>query len=113
MIVIGFSTIIDFVAELKAERDNIADKIVRWQWVRTPEQPEQISFQVNVWATAIKRGGDIECLLEFGLATGRDRVQKNGTEGDGSRAAEQLLNALEDACESLGLEIRPGKIEVY
>jgi hypothetical protein len=37
----------DFIAELVAERENIADNIVRWQRNLSAEQKEAISFQVN------------------------------------------------------------------
>jgi hypothetical protein len=109
MIVVGFSSLEDFLVELKSEQGNIADKIVRWQSVRTPEQKEQVSFQVMVWATAIKRGGEIESLLELGVPTGRDRDKLE----NGSEEAAKLLAQLGEFCEANGLEIRPGKIEVY
>jgi hypothetical protein len=109
VIVVGFSSLEDFLAELKSEQPNIADKIVRWQSVRTPEQKEQVSFQVMVWATAIKHGGDIDSLLELGLPSGRDI----GQEDRGSDEAAKLLLQLSEGCEAMGLEIRPGKIEVY
>lgn len=115
MITVGFTSLDDFIAEL-ADADGlplpsgISDKIVRWAYRRTPEQKEAISFQVDVFATAIIIRPDADYLAEFGATCGSD-TQNN--EAAGSKAANTLKQRLTGACEPLSLKVLPGKIEVY
>jgi hypothetical protein len=109
MTVVEFASIDDFIAELRDECSLIADRIVRWHISRTPEQREGVSFQIDVWATALRKGGDEDLLLEFGQPVGSDSQHgQPGTQG-----ANAIRSRLAEACDDLGLKIRPGKIEVY
>ena len=109
MITVEHTTLADFIAELKAERELIADKTVRWRTSRTPEQEEQVTFEVDVWATALRKGGDEDYLIEFGTVVGCDA--KNDEKG--SAKAAEMMGVLADACENLNLQLRPGKIELF
>ena len=110
MITVGFTSLEDFIAELESAPNEVADSMVRWQVARTPEQKEAISFQVDVFATAIIVRSDCDYLAEFGKTVGSN-TQHNEAAGD--RAADTLKQRLIDACLPLHLHVRPGKIEVY
>lgn len=111
MTTVGFDNLDDFIAELRGERDLIADKIVRWQLNRTPEQAEGFSFEVDVWATAVRKGGDESYLMEFGNVAGFDNNEEGTTSGTDSAAT--LKAKLTEACDDMGMKLRPGKIEVF
>lgn len=115
MQVIQFKTTEEFIAELREEAAQICDKMVRWQLNRTPEQAEQVTFQVDVWATCLRIGGEADYLYEFGNVAGcdntisEDPVQQTA----GTDTANAWKAKLADACDDLGLKFRPGKIEVF
>jgi hypothetical protein len=99
----------DFIAEITAERDSIADNIVRWMANQAPLQKEGISHQVEVWATAVRADGQGEpWLLEFGQVAGEVAAD----DSRGMVKAEELRFTLKTACDKLGLKLRPGKIEL-
>jgi hypothetical protein len=100
----------DFIAELVAERENIADNIVRWQRNLSAEQKEAISFQVDVWATAVRRKeGEEPWLLEFGQCCGSTSQHSE----QGRKVADEMRQQLAAVCEALSLKLRPGKIETF
>jgi hypothetical protein len=110
MITVNFATLAEFISELECGPKDVADSLVRWTVNRTPEQKEAISFQVDVWATAVIVRSDADYLIEFGSTVGRN-TQHNEAAGD--READKLKQRLIDACQQLHLHLRPGKIEVY
>ena len=110
MIVVEFHTLDEFISELREQFHHVADKIVRWQKNTTPEQKEGVSHQIDVWATALKKGGgDEDWLMEFGAVAGRDTRSDNA----GSKVADEWLGRLTSACAEMRLKLRSGKIEVY
>jgi hypothetical protein len=117
MTVIEFKNLDDFMAELAAERGRIADGVVRWEQNRTPLSQAMVLFQVDVWATAIKKGGDEDALLECGFVCGQDDDERTrdygGTWQHGTDAAATARLRLVKCCDDLELSLRAGKIEVY
>ena len=109
MMVVEHNSLASFIKELECEKDRIADKTVRWSTGRTPEQEEQVTFEVDVWATALRKGGDEDYLIELGQSVGCDDQERNA----GSDAAAKMMQELEDACDRLGLRLMPGKIELF
>jgi len=112
---VSVGTIDDFVNEIR-HADNVYQQAVRFNIQKQPLQPEAITFDVSVDATAIcvsrdKQTGDesdylLECVIPCGVEPGRDG------EGGGVQAATdhriQLINALMP----LNIAVRPGRIEV-
>ena len=68
--IVTHSCLQDLIEELEIEKANIADKTVRWMTSRTPEQKEAVTFEVTLWVTALRKGGDEDMLLEYGDTTG-------------------------------------------
>jgi len=112
MNVVGFASLDDFIGELRREKNNIADRIVRWHENRSPEQEEQLTFHLEVWATAIAKCEDNDYLLEFEAAAGRDSEIDGDRSSEASQRAATARAKLAEACDDLGLQLRPGKIEV-
>jgi hypothetical protein len=113
MQVVAVAKLSDFIDEVREEAHRVANRMVRWHVLRNPEQPEQISFQVGAWATALlgTETDPEQYLLECFVPCGRDSVKLPSTEGtDTAGKARQMLA---EACDDKGLRLRPGKIEVY
>ena len=110
MIVVEFHSLADFIEELRFAPETIADKVVRFQIAKTPEQVEQVSFEVSAWATAVKNG-DEKYLLEFMAKVGRDQLDAD--DESGSQAAEKLKSNLTEHCDDMGMRVGPGKIEPF
>lgn len=111
MIVVNFATLADFIAELGEEKEQIADRIVRWTTNRRPEQPEEISFQWEGWATAAAICKDGDYLYEICVPLGRESEQAGVRAGPEN--ADKAADKLRESCRQLGLRLRPGKIEVF
>jgi hypothetical protein len=107
------------IDELKEVRHRIADRTVRWEVMHIPQS--EVAIQVGVWATAIcrKDGSDTsseEYLIEFGRPVGVDDLEITESDGGGpvgTNNAAAMRAKLLEACDDLGLKLRPGKIEVF
>ncbi len=110
MIVVEFSTIEDFLAELRDAPQRIADKTVRCEIARTPEQAERVSFEVTIFMTSVQKG-DEQYLLELMSKVGTDQLDADDMSG--SNAAYALRTKLEEHCDDLGLVVKAGKIEPF
>lgn len=102
---IEFGNVSEFLGELHADKDRILNKVVRVRVDEIPEQDEAITFTFGIWATAISGSGEERMLLECGVSTG------SGERGEAE--AERLREAITDECKELGLDVRPGKLELY
>lgn len=118
--IIQIPTIEDFIEELKASAPLIAFKTVRFLAHRGALQPEAISWQVDCWATAMVTSEEHEpAILEFAANLGREyekprKGPNEDEERDGpSRRAKAIAAQLKEACEPLGLQLRPGRIEAW
>ncbi len=118
MIVVQLTSIDEFIGELQrtavpesgeAPDAKIMDNMIRWRVNRSPEQREEVSFQVSVWATAILQETDADYLLEFGKALGSSEAKDSPVE----IKVNGMESSLKAACDLLGLKVRPGKIEVF
>jgi hypothetical protein len=76
----------------------------------TPEQAENISQAIGMWATALVAMDDGEYVMEFGMASGSDGP---GSATKGTDLAKQWRSQVADVCERCDLPLRNGKIEVY
>ncbi len=110
MIVIEFSSIDEFIDELRYAPETIRDKTVRFAIGKTAEQAEQVSFEISVWATAVKQG-DEQYLLEFMAKAGCDHLDSNDLSG--SAAADAMKAKLQEHCDDLSMRLGPGKIEPF
>lgn len=111
MSVVSIASLEDFIAELREFKHRVTMP-VRWHQVRVAEQVEAISFEVGCWATAMV-GLDTEpdCYLaECFTPCGRD---SKATGSAGTENAAKCRQRLAEACDDIGLPLRPGKLEVY
>lgn len=108
---VELTTIEDFCCELEAEaaQGHVHGNIVRLRTDRTPEQDEAISFQVGLWATAVVKREDAQWLLEFACVGGSDE----GAEDAGSEVVARWRKQVQRVADRHGLEVRPGKIEIW
>lgn len=109
MITVEFDSLEDFIAELRDGQTVVRDNLVRWKVGQTAEQAEAVTFEIDVWATAIVKLPEGEQLFEFGRSVGSD----DASGAHGTKAANAMRAALAEACDDLGLRLRPGKIEPY
>jgi hypothetical protein len=111
MTVLSIGTLGDFIAELREFKHRITLP-VRWHGIRSAEQKEAVSFEVGAWATAII-GVDTDpdaYLAECMIACGRD---SKATQNEGTVNAAKARTKLAEACDDIGLALRPGKYEVF
>jgi len=110
------TTIEDFCSELRidAEKEQVWNKEVRYRIDRSPEQDEEISFQVGIWLTAIVDVGEDRYILELGVPTGCDHTYVEGEDDNvGTRLANGWKQRVQEICDDVGLILRPGKFELY
>ena len=105
------TTIEDFCSELRidAEKEQVWNKEVRYRIDRSPEQDEEISFQVGIWLTAIVDIGEDRYILELGVPTGCDETGSPR----GTHTANEWKQRVQEICDDVGLTLRPGKFELY
>lgn len=100
----------EFIGELTADAPHVRGLTVRVRVDRIPEQDEAISFEVDFWATCVVMSPDEgPYLLEFCAKAGRD---SRSNVAAGSAVAAGWRAEIVRACDSLGLRLRRGKLEV-
>jgi len=110
----------DFLADVQFQiKENgpkaVADKTIRLSTTKHPvgegEGKEAVRLMVTMHCSAIIVSGEVGYLLEAGEECGIDyndaTQEKNGSKAMGVKVA-----ALGDFCDSAGLVIRPGVIEM-
>jgi len=107
------NTVEEFCAEVseEAKLNRIFDKVVRLKVDRTPEQDEEVSFQLGLWATVWVKTDDSQWVIQFASVAGTDEPSVEIT--DGSRKVEHWIKMITEQCERLGLTIRDGKWEMW
>lgn len=102
----------EFCVELGLEGNNrsIHRGIVRVRVDKTPQQQEQVTFDVTFWATALIVSPDLDHVLEFGGHCGVDDVSAQDTAG--SELAEAWKQQVQRVCDAYDLSLRRGKIEL-
>lgn len=109
---VTITSVEDFCAELsrEARADCVWRKQVRTRIDRAPEQDEQITFTVALWATAVIKSPEGDYLMEYGEICGSDDVQEEPPDGATVIAREKVAMIHEVAKEA-GLLSLPGKFE--
>lgn len=106
------TTVEDFCAELEAEAKatRVHDGIVRIRVDRVPEQDEEISHVVQLWATALIQTDEGQWVLEYGKIAG---VDSPADPDKGTKVVQEWQKAIEDTADRSGLQVRRGKIEIW
>lgn len=115
MAVIDLSFVEDFVAELENSAPHVAWQTVRVQINRTPMQKEELSFQLDFWATMLVKPPDQEPIIfELALVAGKEfKKPRNDDEKDGAtRKCLAWVEQIKAAGDKHGIKVRPGRIEV-
>lgn len=110
-----FGTFDDFCQEVRKCAGTIRGGIVRVLTTREPEQSECLTFSCGIIATAVDDSSAEPTLLEVAVHTGKDEAETKRTKAvsSGSENSDLLKSNLASHCKEAGLEIRPGKIELY
>lgn len=77
---------------------------VRVDLRKHPEQPEAISYQMQIWGTYIRNAGEDKLVVELDLLLG-------STFDFAESDADKLYDEICDRALNAGLQVRPGKIE--
>jgi len=113
MIVVNYTSLEDFLSDLRINSTQIAHKLVRFDGYRRAEQNEAITFEVGCWATCVVLASDGDFLMECALECGCDDTRRPATREDGTKFAAKARAKLAELCDDFGLSLRPGKIEVF
>ena len=113
VMIIECGTISEFCQELQHDLDYVHGHVVRIRIDRTPEQEEEVSFEVRFVATVVMVTQDSEWLLKFEGCAGTDEPFDNGEMDElGSAAALNWREAIEDILQDTDIRIGAGKIEI-
>lgn len=104
------NTVSEFCAELEADAQHVYEKFVRLRIDTTPEQDENITQVVGLWATALIRKESGDYVLEMGQSYGSERHSRD--ERHATSAAWEDWHKIEDCAKRHGLTIREGKWEI-
>lgn len=106
------NTVGEFARELRASSGDVVGGYVRIRRDVSPEQEEDVTRSVSLWATALVDQDGCRWVLELGLSLGSER-----TDGKDDRRASRLANEAESAilaaAEDCRLGLRDGKWELY
>lgn len=111
------NTIDEFCDELKQELNNLLGKCVRVRIDVTPEQEEQVTFEVGFHATALVIADEGSWLLQFSGIAGCDQYMENEIgetflDESGRDIAMGWHSQIQDVIEGTDVIIRHGKIEL-
>lgn len=100
-----FSSLEEFIGELAVLRENVSLPV---RFRREEEAVNEAIITIGARASAIANVEGEQALLEWSDWLGRD------VHGDdfGSQQAQQAEDTLAEACQKLGLTLRPGRIEL-
>lgn len=102
----------EFLAEVARVSDRVFEKLVRVRIDRFPEQDEELTFTVDLWATALivsHDGSGNGYLVEFSGHCGTDDA---GGPQAGTIEAARLSQLVADLCQANGLVLAGGKWEI-
>ena len=109
---VTITTVEDFCAELsrEARADCVWRKQVRTRIDRAPEQDEQITFTIAIWATAVIKSPEGDYLMEYGEICGSDDVQAEPADA-ATQQARAKVAMIQAVAKEAGLLCLPGKFE--
>ena len=99
---VEFGSFEEIATEIDLEAGNVLGGIVRMRIDRSPEQPEAVTFAVDVWVSAVIVSDSGAYLVEFADRAGCD---DGTTPTGGSDRAGEWNNKLAAICDKHGLEL--------
>ena len=113
IMIVECGNIREFCEELTHDLDYVHGQVVRIRIDRTPEQEEEVSFEVGFVATVVMATPGSEWLLKFEGCAGIDDPLDNGEMDEvGSATASSWREAIEDILQGTDIRIGAGKIEI-
>ena len=101
---VEFSTYEDFLDEVETVGQT-RDSLVRVRVDRIPEQEQAVTFQIQIWVTAVFLGSE-PYLGECGFIVGSS---DHGADDE----AEMIVETIKATCASRNISVRHGKIELF
>lgn len=109
--IVSCNTLDEFLAEVSRAPGRVFEGLVRVRIDRDPEQDEEISFTVGLWATAVVQAEGPSghgYVIEAALMCGIDDSDGN----KGSEIAEGYRGRVLAMCETHGLKLAAGRWEL-